>query len=162
MCQSEILCSQYSSTSSIMKELALARRGTLRLATRNSKPGREAATHVWWVLWKAAHAIEQNAVRSVSALALGLSEFAVLEVLLHKGPQPVNVIGEKVLLTSGSITAAVDRLEARGLVRRGNDPKDRRARIVHLTRAGRKLIACAFGEHSRRMEEAVGVLSLAE
>jgi MarR family 2-MHQ and catechol resistance regulon transcriptional repressor len=68
------------------------------------------------VLWKAAHAIEQNALRSVSALGLGLSEFAVLEVLLHKSPQPVNVIGEKVLLTSGSITAAVDRLESKKLV----------------------------------------------
>jgi MarR family 2-MHQ and catechol resistance regulon transcriptional repressor len=81
----------------------------VRLATRTPKLRGEAATRIWIVLWKAAHAIEQNAVRSVSALGLGLSEFAVLEVLLHKGPQPVNVIGRKVLLTSGSITAAVDR-----------------------------------------------------
>lgn len=35
----------------------------------------------------------------------------VLEALLHKGPLPVNALGEKVLLTSGSITTAVDRLE---------------------------------------------------
>src|SRR5258708_4576710 len=118
--------------------------------------------HVRLVLWKAERAMEAVDRRSIEKLGLGLSDFAVLEMLLHKGPQPVNTIGTKVLLTSGSITAAVDRLEARGLVRRGNDPKDRRARIVHLTRAGRKLIACAFGEHSRRMEEAVGVLSVAE
>src|ERR1700682_16772 len=98
--------------------------------TRISKPSGEAATRVWIVLWKAAHAIEQNALRSVAALGLGLSEFAVLEVLLHKGPQPVNVIGKKVLLTSGSITAAVDRLESRKLLRRSGDPGDRRSRIV--------------------------------
>ena len=118
--------------------------------------------HVRLVLWKAERAMEAVDRRSIEKLGLGLSDFAVLEMLLHKGPQPVNTIGAKVLLTSGSITAAVDRLEARRLVRRGNDPKDRRARIVHLTRPGRKLIACAFGEHSRTMEEAVGVLSSAE
>jgi len=96
----------------------------MRLLVRIRKPSGEAASHVWWVLRRAAHAIEQNAVRSISALGLGLSEFAVLEVLLHKGPQPVNVIGKKVLLTSGSITAAVDRLESKKLVRRTADTGD--------------------------------------
>src|SRR6266404_1545563 len=90
------------------------------------------AIHVWLVLWRAARAIEQNAINSVLGLGLGLSEFAVLEVLLHKGPLPVNVIGKKVLLTSGSITAAIDRLESRNLVHRTADRQDRRARIVHL------------------------------
>jgi len=46
------------------------------------------------------------------------SDFAVLEALLHKGPLPVNEIGKKVLLTSGSMTVAVDRLEQRRLVER--------------------------------------------
>ena len=130
----------------------------MRLTTRNSKPGGEAATHVWWVLRKAAHAIEQNAVRSVAALGLGLSEFAALEALLHKGPQPVNVIGERVLLTSGSITAAVDRLESRKLVRRTADPGDHRARIVRLTKTGRHLIERAFQQHAIDMEETMAVL----
>ena len=120
------------------------------------------AIHVWLVLWKAAHAIEQNALRSVAGLGLGLSEFAVLEVLLHKGPQPVNVIGKKVLLTSGSITAAVDRLESRKLVLRTQDPEDLRARIVELTEEGRRLISEAFRQHSIDMEETLGVLSAAE
>ena len=130
----------------------------MRLTTRNSKSGGEAATHVWWVLRKAAHAIEQNAVRSVAALGLGLSEFAALEALLHKGPQPVNVIGERVLLTSGSITAAVDRLESRKLVRRTADPGDHRARIVRLTKTGRHLIERAFQQHAIDMEETMAVL----
>jgi MarR family 2-MHQ and catechol resistance regulon transcriptional repressor len=78
-------------------------------------PKRASAVHVWLVLWKAAHAVEQNAANSVSALGLGLSDFAVLESLLHKGPQRVNVIGQKILLTSGSITTAIDRLESRKL-----------------------------------------------
>ncbi len=65
------------------------------------------ATHVWLILWRAFHAIEQNALRSIAATGLGLSDFAVLEALLHKGPQPVNVLGRRILLTSGSITTAV-------------------------------------------------------
>jgi MarR family transcriptional regulator, 2-MHQ and catechol-resistance regulon repressor len=123
---------------------------------------REAATRVWLVLWKAAHAIEQNAIRSVSALGLGRSDFAVLEVLLHKGPQPVNIIGRKVLLTSGSITAAVDRLESRKLVRRTADLKDGRSRIVELTETGRRLIERAFQKHAMDMEETMAVLRPSE
>jgi MarR family transcriptional regulator, 2-MHQ and catechol-resistance regulon repressor len=145
-----------------MKELAPARRGTVRLTTRISKPSGEAATRVWVVLWKAAHAIEQNAVRSVSGLGLGLSEFAVLAVLLHKGPLPVNVIGKKVLLTSGSITAAVDRLESKKLVRRIADTGDLRARIVQLTETGRRLIERAFQQHAIDMEETMAVLRSSE
>jgi MarR family 2-MHQ and catechol resistance regulon transcriptional repressor len=125
-------------------------------------PSHETATRVWLVLWKAAHAIEQNAMRSVSALGLGHSDFAVLEVLLHKGPQPVNVIGKKVLLTSGSITAAVDRLESRKLLRRTADRKDRRSRIVQLTKTGRHLIERAFQKHAMDMEEIMSILRSGE
>ena len=124
------------------------------VSTQNS----EAATRVWLVLWKAAHAVEQNAMRSVSALGLGLSDFAVLEVLLHKGAQPINAIGKKVLLTSGSITAAVDRLETRKLLQRKADPKDRRSRIVQLSKTGRHLIGRAFQKHAIDMEETMAVL----
>lgn len=120
------------------------------------------ATRVWLVLSKAQRAIGQNAAASVAALGLCLSDFAVLEVLLHKGPQPVNVIGRKVLLTSGSITTAVDRLESRQLVRRTLDPSDRRARIVALTAAGRRLIASAFRRHAADMEQTLAVLSPGE
>jgi len=120
--------------------------------------GQESAIHVWLVLFKAARAVERNAAGSISGLGIGLSDFAVLEVLLHKGPQPVNRIGRKVLLSSGSITAAVDRLEARRLVQRSIDPEDLRARIVQLTASGRKLIEQAFTKHVLDMEETMVVL----
>ena len=133
------------------------------MAKRNLHSSREdSATRVWVVLWKAVHAIEQNAVQSVSSLGLGLSDFAVLEVLLHKGPQPVNVIGKKILLTSGSITAAVDRLESKKLVRKTADPEDLRARIVQLTETGQRLIERAFEQHAIDMEETMAVLKSSE
>jgi MarR family 2-MHQ and catechol resistance regulon transcriptional repressor len=115
--------------------------------------------HVWLLLWKATKAMEAHAQRSLQGLGMCQSDFAVLEALLHKGSLPVNVIGKKVLLTSGSMTAAVDRLERRGLVRRQDDAQDRRARIVHLTPAGKKLIQKLFAEHERDMERPVSHLT---
>src|SRR5207249_11702715 len=96
--------------------------------------------HVFLVLWKAARAAQAYAEKSVSELEMCASDFAVLEALLHKGPLPVNEIGKKVLLTSGSITVAVDRLETKGLGERRAHGTDRRARIVPLTRGGREVI----------------------
>src|SRR6266446_1364583 len=108
--------------------------------------------HVFLVLWKAARAVQAYAEKSISELEMCDSDFAVLEALLHKGPLPVNEIGKKVLLTSGSITVAVDRLETKRLVERRAHGTDRRARIVHLTKEGRKLIARAYARHAADME----------
>ncbi len=116
--------------------------------------------HVWLVLWKASRAVEAHAMRHVASLDMGLSDFGVLEALLHKGPLPIKDLGVKVLLTSGSITTAVDRLEAKGLVERLSDKQDRRSRIVRLTAAGRKVIKKAFAEHKVAMELAVSGLDL--
>jgi MarR family 2-MHQ and catechol resistance regulon transcriptional repressor len=123
-----------------------------------SKPKSELLTggsgvHVFLVLWKAANAVQSYAEESISELQMCGSDFAVLEALLHKGPLPINEIGRKVLLTSGSITVAVDRLETRGLVERRAHGTDRRARIVHLTKAGRKLITRLYADHAADMEQ---------
>lgn len=87
-----------------------------------------------------------------------LSDFAVLEVLLHKGSLPVNTIGEKVLLTSGSITTAVQRLEKKGLVRREKSVADARVVLVHLTDQGRTLVESAFVTHSANLDRLFEVL----
>jgi MarR family 2-MHQ and catechol resistance regulon transcriptional repressor len=124
--------------------------------------GGAGGVHLWLILWKAFTALQQHALKSIERLGLGYSDFGVLEVVLHKGPTPVNTIGEKVNLTSGSISVAVDRLEERGLVERRPDKADRRARVVHLTAAGRKLIERAFKCHEAAMERATSGLSEAE
>jgi MarR family 2-MHQ and catechol resistance regulon transcriptional repressor len=109
--------------------------------------------HVFLVLWKASRAARAYAEKSILELEMCGSDFAVLEALLHKGPLPINEIGRKVLLTSGSITVAVDRLETKGLVERRAHGTDRRARIVHLTKAGRKVITRAYADHAADMEK---------
>src|SRR5882672_5054050 len=119
-------------------------------------------THLWLVLMKAHRTLERLATRSIEASEVGLSDFAVMEMLLHKGPQPVNAIGRRVELTSGAITTAVDRLESRGLVTREAHPSDRRARIVRLTAAGKKQAAKIFAGHKAAMDVAASALSKTE
>ena len=116
-------------------------------------------THIRLVLWKAAKAVEKVDKASISKTGLGLSDFSIMEALLHKGPLTINQIGEKVLLTSGSMTVAINRLEGKGLVKRIQDPADGRCFYVHLTKEGRKTIKKAFARHKQNLEKIVGVLS---
>ena len=118
--------------------------------------------HLWLVLWKSFRAMEIHAERSIVGLGLCWSDFGVMEALLHKGPLAVKALREKVLLASGSMTAAVDRLERRGWVTRGDDPADRRSRIVRLTAEGQKTIEALFTEHERDMDRAVEGLGARE
>jgi MarR family 2-MHQ and catechol resistance regulon transcriptional repressor len=83
----------------------------------------------------------------------------VLEVLLHKRSLPVNTIGPIVDPTPGSISIAVDRLVAKGLVSRVESTEDRRIRIVALTPRGKDLIVPAFRKHSGQMRKAFSELS---
>jgi len=128
----------------------------------NGKKNDTSGIKLWLVLWKAAQSMKETALGSVSSFDMCGSDFAVLELLLHKEELPVNVIGKKVFLTSGSITAAVDRLEKRKLIRRKNDSSDRRIKKVSLTARGRKLISSAFSDHRLVMEQAVSSISKTE
>ena len=118
--------------------------------------------HVWLVLMKAHRSLVRHAERSIVSLDMCISDFGVLEVLLHKGPQSVSEIGRRVALTSGSITTAIDRLEHRGLVARAAHASDRRARVVHLTPAGKARITHVFSTHKKAMDCAAQSLSKAE
>jgi MarR family 2-MHQ and catechol resistance regulon transcriptional repressor len=131
-------------------------------SSQEKVPNDPTGTHVWLVLMKAHRSVQRHAAASIASLDLGLSDFVVLEMLLHKGPMKVNDIGRKVDLTSGSITTAVDRLQERGLVSREINREDGRSRIVQLTAKGRTLIHAAFAAHATRMEKAAGGLSMKE
>jgi MarR family transcriptional regulator, 2-MHQ and catechol-resistance regulon repressor len=115
--------------------------------------------HSWLVLFKAMHAILKLIQADLQGTELGESDFRVLEVLLHKGAQPVNALGPKVNLTPGSISVAVDRLHGRGLVSRVEDAGDRRVRIVDLTPAGREMIEPIFRRRATILEQVFEVLT---
>jgi len=106
--------------------------------------------------------MKRHAERSIEAAEMCLSDFAILEVLLHKGPQSVRDLGRRIELTSGSMTTAIDRLETRGLVTRTDHATDRRAWVIHLTPAGKTLISKVFAGHEQAMDRAMRGLSKSE
>jgi MarR family 2-MHQ and catechol resistance regulon transcriptional repressor len=121
--------------------------------------GFQGTDHVWLVMMKAMRALTRYAAAGIEETGLGLSDFGVLEVLLHKGPLPVNTIGPIVDLTPGSISMAVDRLVEKGLVTRVESVEDRRVRIVALTPSGKDLITGAFRKHSLQIKRVFSELS---
>lgn len=124
--------------------------------------GNHESDHVWLVMIKAMRALTRYAAASIEDTGLGSSDFRVLEVLLHKGPLPVNTIGPIVDLTPGSISIAVDRLVEKGLVSRLESAEDRRVRIVALTPRGKHLIVPVFRKHSAQMRIVFSELSSEE
>src|SRR6266581_1267778 len=123
------------------------------------KGSRITAPRLWLVILKSYRALSLLAEQSIANTGLCLTDFAALEALLHKGPLTISQIQDKVRLASGSMTAAVDRLEKMGLVVRKASPNDRRARVVHLTAEGKRLAASSFERHAKDLEALVSALS---
>ena len=132
------------------------------MADAPSPRDKVAGTQLFLALWKAYRALLAQADESSSKIGLCDSDFRVLQTILHNGSMPVNAIGDAVELTTGSITTAIDRLEARSLAARKPHPGDRRVRLVELTAKGRRLIEKGLLQHAKDMEEAVAVLSADE
>src|ERR1700742_1836802 len=101
------------------------------------KSDRITAPRLWLVIAKSYRALSLLAEQSITNTGLCLTDFAALEALLHKGPLTISQIQDKVRLASGSMTAAVDRLEKLKLVVRKSSLSDRRARVVELTAQGK-------------------------
>ena len=112
------------------------------------------ATHTLLVMLKVLRAIRHFALPTIIKGDFGESDFRVLEVLLHKGPMPVNTIGPKVDLNAGSVSVAVDRLYKKGLVSRVECESDRRVRTVSLTDKGRRVFVPIFREHAALIKRA--------
>jgi MarR family 2-MHQ and catechol resistance regulon transcriptional repressor len=124
--------------------------------------GEIAAPRLWWVMMRSHRALRLLAEQSIANAGLCLTDFAALEALLHKGSLSISEIQDKVQLASGSMTAAIDRLEKHGLVVRKSTASDRRARIVQLTEEGKRVAAACFEKHASDLEDLMSVLSANE
>jgi MarR family 2-MHQ and catechol resistance regulon transcriptional repressor len=120
------------------------------------------APALWLVLARAYGSAAAYVQHTIAAQGLCISDFMVLEVLLHKGPLPISAIGEKVLLASASMTSAIDRVEKRGFVHRFGSDEDRRVRMVELTPEGRSFISALFATHAKDLEFLTAGLTQAE
>ena len=120
------------------------------------------ALHTWLIMLKAWQSMSRYLLPSLLEEGLGESDFRVLEVLLHKGPMPVNAIGPKVYLNPGSVSVAVDRLYNKGFVSRAECTEDRRIRTVSLTEEGRRMFAPLFRRHTALIKRAFQNVSVEE
>lgn len=134
---------------------------TPELRTQAS-PRTRRALKLFVVLSRAFSAAEKHARDDVLRHGLGMTEFAILELLYHRGPQLLGEIQRRILVTSGGVTYLVDRLEEKGVLERQECAGDRRARFAVLTPAGERLIARVFPTHAARLEKALAGLTAAE
>jgi MarR family transcriptional regulator, 2-MHQ and catechol-resistance regulon repressor len=111
------------------------------------------------VLSRAYKAINEQVNKLIQTKGLNPTEFAVLELLYHKGDQPLQQIGGKILLASGSITYVVDKLEEKGLLKRIACPKDRRVTYAQISEEGKAFMAEIFPGHEERIHEIMSCLT---
>ncbi len=113
-------------------------------------------------LMRAAESVSARLAGPLGDCGLTESQFGALEALYHLGPMNQRDLGRKLLRSGGNVTMVVDNLEKRGLARRERDADDRRCVTVHLTDAGRRLIARVFPRHAGNVTAELGVLTPAE
>lgn len=122
----------------------------------------ELSLKLFVVMSRALESVKKQVTKDVKKYGLNLTEFGVLEFLYHKGEQPIQIIGKKVLLASSSITYVIDKLEEKGLIERMACPKDRRVIYGKLTADGEKLLQDIFPQHQQAIAEIFSALTLKE
>ncbi|RHW31102.1 MarR family transcriptional regulator [Oceanobacillus profundus] len=88
----------------------------------------------------------------IKSKGLNLTDFAVLELLFHRGKQPMQKIGDKILMTSGSITYIVNKLEKKGYLVREASPNDRRVTYASISDQGKELLNSIFPAHWEKLK----------
>ncbi|MFD1706330.1 MarR family winged helix-turn-helix transcriptional regulator [Siminovitchia sediminis] len=113
----------------------------------------ELSLKLFVVLNRALESIKKRVLEDIGRLGLNPTEFAVLELIYSKGEQPIQKIGEKVLIASSSITYVVDKLEKKNLLKRKPCPKDRRVTYATITPEGTELMDEVFPKHKLALTE---------
>ncbi|MEC0182257.1 MarR family transcriptional regulator [Paenibacillus peoriae] len=120
------------------------------------------ALNLFVVLARAYNSVTSRTNRDIHSHGLNTTEFGVLDLLYYRGPQPLQKIGEKVLISSGNITYVVDKLQKKNLLTRRASQDDRRVIYAELTDEGRHFFEQIFPQHHRVIMETVDGLSVEE
>ncbi|HDP2859208.1 TPA: MarR family transcriptional regulator [Staphylococcus aureus] len=108
---------------------------------------------------RALDTLEQITKEDVKRYGLNITEFAVLELLYNKGPQPIQRIRNRVLIASSSISYVVSQLEDKGWIIREKDKDDKRVYMAYLTEKGQSQMADIFPKHAETLTKAFDVLT---
>lgn len=113
-------------------------------------------------LTRASESLNARVHQHLSNYEISSSQFAVLEVLKHLGPQCQKDLGKKLLKTGGNVVMIIDNLEKRNLVKRDRRGNDRRYVTVKLTHKGQKLIDEIFPKHVKNIVKEFNILKIKE
>ncbi|KAB2898778.1 MAG: MarR family transcriptional regulator [Kofleriaceae bacterium] len=109
--------------------------------------------------------LERAIAAALAKHDLSIADFDVLASLRRAGPphrlNPTH-FARALMLTSGAITNRLDRLAARALIERLDDPADRRGTLVALTARGKALVDAAVGDHVANEARLLAALTRAE
>ena len=133
-----------------------------QLAPPATDGDRAATLQLIVALGRALKALERGVRPHLVQSGLSLTEFAVLEVLYHKGALRLGEVRDRILVTGASTTYVVKKLEERGLMRRRACAEDSRVVFGELTAKGRALIDEVFPAHVERLQQATAGLSVSQ
>lgn len=114
------------------------------------------------VLSKAYKTMMERATKDMKRHGLSPSEFMIMEVLYSKRSVPLQQIGDKILITSGSVTYNIDKLVEKGLIRRVPSQEDRRIIFAEITAEGDALFDRIFPEHAALIHGMMSTLTAEE
>jgi DNA-binding MarR family transcriptional regulator len=114
---------------------------------------------VLYELVRAYQVFESYSAAHIRSLGLTAPQFDIIATLGNTDGMSFKDLGEKTLITKGTLTGVVDRLEGKDLVRRVASTSDGRSQIVQLTRAGEKLFSRVFPAHLSHLEQVFGNFS---
>jgi DNA-binding MarR family transcriptional regulator len=97
-----------------------------------------------------------------NVMDLTLAQFAVLEMLYHKGDLKVGDIIEKTLSSIGNINVVVNNLAKQGLIEKAKCKMDKRVTYVKITEEGIKLMDRIFPKHVENVAKVTEKLSIEE
>jgi MarR family transcriptional regulator, 2-MHQ and catechol-resistance regulon repressor len=123
---------------------------------------RKCTNQPFLLLMQTSKAIQERIRDEITKNKLNITEFSVLEVLYHKEKQTIQQIGNSILISSGSMTYVIDKLEQKGLLNRNACPDDRRVIHVTLTKDGIDLMKKIMPKHQELVDYMFETLNLEE
>lgn len=105
------------------------------------------------LLMQTSKAIQDRIRDEMTKNNLSVTEFSALEVLFYKEKQTIQQIGSSILISSGSMTYVIDKLEKRGLIKRNDCREDRRVIHITLTSEGKNLMKQIMPKHQLLVDD---------
>jgi MarR family transcriptional regulator, 2-MHQ and catechol-resistance regulon repressor len=120
---------------------------------------RKCTNQPFLMLMQTSKAIQERIRDEMSKNKLSITEFSVLEVLFYQGKQTIQQIGNRILISSGSMTYVIDKLEQKGIIKRNDCREDRRVIHITLTAEGMEMLENIMPKYQEMVDSIFGDLT---